>query len=50
MRSLQLPIGFVKLLFELKGNFTKPSFNYFQTLMAGLLLGEPKKQSPPPSD
>jgi hypothetical protein len=28
---------------ELKPNFTKPSFKYFETLMAGILLGEPKK-------
>lgn len=43
MKSIQLPDGFVKLLFELQGNFTKPSFKYFHTLMAGILLGEPKK-------
>ena len=41
--SIRLPKGFVKLLFELKPNFTKPSFKYFTALIAGILLGEPKK-------
>ena len=28
---------------ELKANFTKPSFKYFEAIIAGILLGEPKK-------
>ena len=36
--NIQLPKGFVKLLFELKGNFTKSSFKDFEAILAGILL------------
>lgn len=43
MNSIQFPRLFVKLLFELKPVFTKPSFEYFKVLIAGILLGRPRK-------
>ena len=43
MNSIQFPREFVKLLFALKPVFTRPSFTYFNVLIAGILLGRPKK-------
>jgi hypothetical protein len=43
MTSIQFPSTFVKLLFECRSVFTKPSFTYFEAILAGILLGRPKK-------
>lgn len=43
MNSIQFPELFRKLVFELEPVFTKPSFQYFQTLLLGILLGRPRK-------
>jgi hypothetical protein len=43
MKNLQLPESFVKLFFMLRDNFTKPSFQHFEVLLAAILLGHPKK-------
>jgi hypothetical protein len=43
MNSIQLPKIFCKYLFEVKPVFTKPSFEYFNALILGILLGRPKK-------
>lgn len=43
MKSIQFPSTFVKLISELQSVFTKPSFVYFEAILAGILLGRPKK-------
>jgi len=43
MASIQFPSTFVKLLCCCQSVFTKPSFTYFEAIMAGILLGRPKK-------
>ena len=43
MTSIQFPSTFVKLLFECRSVFTKPSFSYFEAIIYGILLGRPKK-------
>jgi hypothetical protein len=43
MRSIQFPSTFVKLLFECRYVFTKPSFTYFEAIISGILLGRPRK-------
>ena len=43
MRNIELPISFVKLVFEFDNIFTKPSFKYFIKVVSGLILGKPKK-------
>lgn len=43
MKSIEFPMSFVKLIFEFKDIFTKPSFDYFMKVISGLLLGKPKK-------
>ncbi len=43
MNSIQLLELFHKLLFKLEPVFTRPSFQYFQALILGILLGRPKK-------
>jgi len=43
MTSIQFPSTFVKLLFECRSVFTKPSFIYFEAIIYGILLGRPKK-------
>jgi hypothetical protein len=41
--SIRLPESFVKLIFNLNENFTKPSFKHFTVVLSGLLLGGSKK-------
>jgi hypothetical protein len=43
MSSIQFPASFVKMIFALEGNFTRPSFRHFQVVLAAILLGKPKK-------
>jgi len=43
MRNIELPISFVKLVFEFKDIFTRPSFEYFAKMVSGLILGKPRK-------
>lgn len=43
MENIRLPDRFVKHLFEFRGLFTAPTFEYFQVIISGLLLGQPKK-------
>lgn len=43
MTSIQFPSTFSKLLFECRSVFTKPSLRYFEAIIAGILLGRPKK-------
>jgi hypothetical protein len=43
MNKLQFPESFVKLVFSLSENFTRPSFEYFKVILSAILLGHPKK-------
>src|SRR4030042_7190308 len=43
MESIQFPKNFVKLIFELSNNFTKPSFKHFIVVLSAILIGGPKK-------
>ena len=43
MKSIQFPSTFVKLFLQCRPVFTKPSFNYFEAIISGILLGRPKK-------
>lgn len=43
MESTQLPERFGKPLSQVRNEFTAPSFHYFQSLIAGTLLRQPKK-------
>ena len=43
MHSIQFPENFVKLIFELRENFTKPSFEHFKVVLSAILVGGPKK-------
>lgn len=43
MSSIQFPASFVKMILSLRGNFARPSFRYFQVVLAAILLGRPKK-------
>jgi len=43
MTNMELPISFVKLVFEFENIFTKPNFKYFLKVISGLILGKPKK-------
>ena len=43
MQSIQFPENFVKLIFELRENFTKPSFEHFKVVLSGILIGGPRK-------
>ncbi len=43
MESIQYPENFFKLIFQLRENFTKPSFKHFQVILSAILLGGPKK-------
>lgn len=44
MKNIKLPVLFVNLILEFSDIFTRPSFNYFVTVVSGLLLGKPKKK------
>jgi len=41
--SIRFPETFVKLILELKENFTHPSFKHFKVILSAILLGSPKK-------
>ena len=41
--SIRLPETFVKLILNLRENFTHPSFEHFQVILSAILLGGPKK-------
>jgi len=43
MKSIQFPENFVKLILELRENFTKPSFKHFKVVLSAILIGGPKK-------
>lgn len=43
MRNIELPVSFVKLIFEFEDIFSKPNFKYFLKVISGLILGRPKK-------
>ena len=43
MKKLLFPNSFVKLFFDLKDNFTEPSYEHFKVLVSAILLGSPKK-------
>jgi hypothetical protein len=43
MGIVQYPENFFKLIFQLRENFTKPSFKHFQVVLSAILLGGPKK-------
>lgn len=43
MESTQLPERFGKPLSQMRNEFTAPSFRYFQSLIAGILLRQPRK-------
>jgi len=43
MRNIELPVSFVKLIFEFENIFSKPNFKYFLKVISGLILGRPKK-------
>lgn len=43
MESIQFPKNFVKLILELRENFTRPSFKHFKVVLSAILIGGPKK-------
>ena len=43
MYNIKFPESFNNLIFQLKDNFTKPSFKHFQVVLSAILLGHPKK-------
>jgi hypothetical protein len=43
MESIQFSKNFVKLILELRENFTKPSFKHFKVVLSAILIGGPKK-------
>ena len=43
MYNILFPESFSNLIFQLKDNFSKPSFKYFRVVLSAILLGHPKK-------
>ena len=43
MKSIQFPGTFVKLILDLRENFTHPSFEHFKVILSAILLGSTRK-------
>ena len=43
MYNIKFPESFSNLIFQLKDNFSRPSFKHFQVVLSAILLGHPKK-------
>ena len=44
MRNIELPLSFVKLIFEYADILSKQNLKHFLRVVSGLLLGKPKRR------